>query len=67
MKLTKRQKEFISELVKGVGNKEIAKSLNVSEGTVKMTLHMLYAKFGVRNRMQLAMMYKERVDASGHN
>jgi len=59
MKLTKRQKEFVSAVVKGASNKEIARSLSVCEGTVKMTLHLMYERFGVRNRMELAMKYVE--------
>jgi|SRR6187399_2237151 DNA-binding NarL/FixJ family response regulator len=57
MKLSKRQREYMRELVKGASNKEIAHTLSVDEGTVKMTLHMLYERFGVSNRTQLAVKF----------
>ena len=31
--------------------------MSVGEGTVKMMLHMMYGRFGVRNRTELAMLY----------
>lgn len=59
MGLTKRRREILHELVKGVTDKEIAKKLDICEGTVRQTLHAMYMKYGVRNRLQLAMMYRE--------
>jgi DNA-binding NarL/FixJ family response regulator len=55
MKLTKRQSELVCELSKGLSNKAIARNLNVTEGTVKMMLHLLYAKTGTANRTALVM------------
>ncbi|SRR5678815_5626557 len=57
MRLTKRQEEVVSALLKGRCNKDIARTLGVTEGTIKMTLHMMYERFGVSNRTQLAIMY----------
>ena len=57
MRLTKRQRELLVHVVAGHPNKAIARAMNVGEGTVKMMLHMMYDRFGVRNRTELAMLY----------
>ena len=57
MRLTKRQRELLEHLIDGAPNKHIARAMSVGEGTVKMMLHMMYGRFGVRNRTELAMLY----------
>lgn len=53
--LTKRQDDVL-ELVKlGRSNKEIARSLNLSESTVKIHVRQLMKKMGVANRTQVAL------------
>jgi LuxR family maltose regulon positive regulatory protein len=37
-------------LKSGLGNRELAQSLFVSEATVKWHLHNIFAKLGVKNR-----------------
>src|SRR5260370_30689810 len=53
VKLTRREDEVLSGLMKSLANKEIAVSLNLSERTVKFHVSSLLAKFRVRGRMEL--------------
>lgn len=50
--LTDRELRFLNCLADGVSNKEIARSLSVSENTVKFHLKNVYSKFAVRTRLQ---------------
>lgn len=54
--LTERQREVLTLLLQGQSNKEIARSLGVLEGTVKVHLRSVMQRLGVRNRTQLALM-----------
>jgi Response regulator containing a CheY-like receiver domain and an HTH DNA-binding domain len=54
--LTDRQREILKLLLQGQSNKEIARSLGVVEGTIKVHLRSIMQKLGVRNRTQLAVM-----------
>lgn len=51
-KLTARQREVLSELLKGRASKEIARSLDIAEGTVKIHLAAIYRALGVRTRAE---------------
>jgi DNA-binding NarL/FixJ family response regulator len=51
-KLTLRQKEVLAELLKGQASKEIARTLDIAEGTVKIHLAAIYRAFGVRTRAE---------------
>ena len=53
LKLTRREEEVLSGLMKSLANKEIAVNLNLSERTVKFHVSSLLAKFRVRGRMEL--------------
>lgn len=53
--LTLRQREVLKLLLEGRSNKEIARSLGVLEGTVKVHLRTVMLRLGVRNRTQLAL------------
>jgi DNA-binding NarL/FixJ family response regulator len=48
--LTAREIEVLGLAAKGAGNKEIAKSLHISESTVKTHLLHIYSKLGVDGR-----------------
>ena len=50
--LTPRQKQILAELKKGLSNKEIARKLNLSEGTVKLHVTALLKALNVTNRTQ---------------
>jgi two-component system nitrate/nitrite response regulator NarL len=52
--LTPRQLQIASLAFQGFSNKEVGRRLNVSEGTVKLHLHSIYTRLGLRNRTELA-------------
>jgi DNA-binding NarL/FixJ family response regulator len=52
--LSGRESELLALLPQGLTNKELAAHLFVSENTVKTQLRHLYAKLGVKNRVQAA-------------
>lgn len=53
--LTRREQEILRCLNSGLSNKEIAGRLKITEQTVKSHCNHLYKKFGVKNRLQLAL------------
>ncbi|MGI6452568.1 MAG: response regulator [Syntrophomonadaceae bacterium] len=55
IKLTKREKDVLSFLVKGKSNKEMADLMFISEKTVKNHLTSLFRKLGVKDRTQAAV------------
>jgi DNA-binding CsgD family transcriptional regulator len=55
VKLTRRQEEVLSGVMRNLANKEIAGSLNLSESTVKFHLSTLLTKFRVHGRGELAL------------
>ena len=52
--LTARQREIVLLIAQGLSNKEIARRLNITEGTVKTHLHNIYHHLGIRNRIALS-------------
>ena len=54
-RLTPRQRDVLELLVKGKSNKEIARELDLGEGTVKIHLAALFRNLGVRNRATAAV------------
>ena len=54
-KLSKREMEVLKEMVKGKTNKEIAKSLFVSEKTIKTHVSHIFNKLQVSDRTQAAI------------
>jgi ATP/maltotriose-dependent transcriptional regulator MalT len=53
--LTLRQREVFELIVQGMSNKEIARALELAEGTVKIHIKALFAKLGVRRRAAVAV------------
>ena len=53
--LTRRERDVAKLVAAGQRNRSIAETLGISEGTVKMHLHNVYAKLGLESRTQLAM------------
>lgn len=53
--LTTRQRQIFDLVVVGQSNKEIARTLGLSKGTVKIHIAKLFEKLGVRNRSAVAL------------
>ena len=54
-RLTERQRDVFQLLLAGHSNKEIARSLGVLEGTVKVHVRAIMQKLGVKNRTHIAV------------
>jgi two-component system nitrate/nitrite response regulator NarL len=54
--LTARQVDVLRMLASGGSNKEIAREMGISPGTVKNHLNAIFAKMGAANRVQAVMM-----------
>ncbi len=57
--LSAREREVMLLAARGFANKEIARKLNVTEGTIKLHLHRVYQKLGIRSRFALAVLTRE--------
>lgn len=55
--LTERERTTLSLIAEGLNNKEIAKELFLSEGTVRNYVSVLLEKLELRDRTQLAIFY----------
>jgi len=53
--LAPRERQLIRFVRRGLRNREIAKELGVTEGTVKVYLHAVFEKLGVSSRTELAV------------
>jgi len=53
--LTPRQGQIVSLVAQGCKNKEIAFSLGITEGTVKVYLYKLFKKLGMNDRLDMAL------------
>lgn len=53
-KLTPRQRDVLSLLIKGKSNKEIARDLGIAEATTKIHVVALLRAMGARNRTEAA-------------
>ncbi|MFJ8658457.1 response regulator [Streptomyces sp. NPDC093795] len=58
--LTDRERDILGQLGRGLGNREIARALFISEATVKTHLGRIYAKLGVDTRAGAVSVAKER-------
>lgn len=56
--LTERERETANLVSQGLSNKEIARKLDITERTVKAHLSAIFAKLGLRDRLQLALRFK---------
>jgi DNA-binding NarL/FixJ family response regulator len=53
--LTPREVEVAALVSKGMKNREIAESLGIATGTVKIHLMHIFEKTGIRDRFELAL------------
>lgn len=56
-RLSTRERDIFHHAVRGLGNKELAVRLAISEATVKVHLTHIFQKLGVRGRSELAAVY----------
>jgi DNA-binding NarL/FixJ family response regulator len=64
--LSGRESELLALLPSGLTNKELAAKLFVSENTIKTQLRHLYAKLGVKNRVQASTRAGELLGVHHH-
>jgi DNA-binding NarL/FixJ family response regulator len=58
--LSERERDILEQLARGLGNREIARTLFISEATVKTHLGRIYAKLGVDTRAGAVAVAKEQ-------
>ncbi|MGW8557827.1 response regulator [Streptomyces tubercidicus] len=58
--LTDRERDILAQLARGIGNRDIARALHISEATVKTHLRRIYDKLGVDTRAGAVAVAKER-------
>jgi two-component system nitrate/nitrite response regulator NarL len=61
--LTEREGQILSQVARGLTNKEIARALTLSEKTVKHHMTNIMQKLQVRNRVEAAMVYRKQAQA----
>jgi len=52
--LTGRERQIMNLVSEGLSNKEIARQLKLTDGTIKVHLHHVFEKLGISNRTSLA-------------
>jgi DNA-binding NarL/FixJ family response regulator len=63
--LTLRERQLLGVLAQGLKNKEIAHTLGIREGTVKVYLSRLFQKLGANDRLDLALFALRNLVGSG--
>ncbi|MFE6175695.1 response regulator [Streptomyces sp. NPDC056464] len=58
--LTDRERDILAQLARGIGNRDIARALYISEATVKTHLRRIYDKLGVDTRAGAVAVAKEQ-------
>jgi two-component system nitrate/nitrite response regulator NarP len=61
--LTQRERNIVRLVVSGRKNRDIGEQLGMTEGNVKVTLHRIYDKLNVTNRVELAMLAHDQFES----
>jgi DNA-binding NarL/FixJ family response regulator len=61
---TRRERELIELVGRGLRNRVIASQLNISENTVRAHIRNIMRKYKLRNRTQIAIMFPTQSDLS---
>ena len=64
LRLTRREREIIECVCRGLKNKDIAEQLQITAGTVKVHLMHIFEKTGAKDRFQLALQGRPLLDAA---
>lgn len=62
-RITRRERDIIEHLCRGLKNKEIAEALAITPGTVKAHLMHVFEKTGMKDRFQLALHGRQLLDS----
>jgi DNA-binding NarL/FixJ family response regulator len=57
--ITSRERQIVEGVARGLRNKEIAREMNICEGTVKMHLHHIFDKLELESRAQLMLAFSK--------
>lgn len=58
--LSERDRKIVEGAAAGLRNREIAESLSISEGSVKVYLHRIFDRLNVSNRTELALLVRAK-------
>lgn len=61
--LSTSEQRIMQLLIQGQTNKAIAMALNLTTGSVETSLHRIYVKLGVENRVRAALVYLQLTNA----
>ncbi len=64
LRITRREREIVEFICRGLKNKEIAEALSITPGTVKVHLMHIFEKTGVKDRFQLALQGRQFLNAA---
>jgi two-component system, NarL family, nitrate/nitrite response regulator NarL len=64
LRITRREREIVEYVCRGLKNKEIAEALSITAGTVKVHLMHIFEKTGVKDRFQLALQGRQFLSAA---
>jgi two-component system nitrate/nitrite response regulator NarL len=60
--LSPRERQIAHLVAQGLSNKEVARELGLSDGTVKINLHNIFQKLGARSRYNLIIQGRSAAD-----
>ena len=55
---SRRERQIFTGLARGWGNKRIGEEIGISEATVKVYASKMFAKFGLRSRLEAALFWQ---------
>ena len=62
--LSPSEHRIMNILIQGKTNKAIAQTLKLTEGSVETSLHRIYTKLGVDNRVKATLVYLQLLNSS---
>ena len=67
MILTKRRKEIMELIINGATNSEVGYELDITEQTVKNTVHQIFLKLGAKNRASAVAIWLRKYNGGEGN